>query len=130
MEGNDALLIPHPYMVGLYGLFRLTRYYNINNIRARVEFKTLDTLTPVWSHSQGKKPCILKRHLLCINYQVYVENVDSITPNTKLKSVLKTFVEAHSICKCFLFGRRQPGALVQAGEASWYSQKRVIHLSE
>jgi len=82
-------------------LFLLTKYYN--SIRARgmlsmvtlplidltlqVEFKVLDTLTPVWSHSQTTKPRILKRHLLGIDYITYqglVGKVDPITPNPTL----------------------------------------------
>ena len=92
------------------------------DLTLQVEFKALDTLTSVWSRSQTKKPCILTEHLLCINYQnyqVYVGKVDSFTPIPKLKSVLKTFCKAHSIRKCFPFGSRRPGALVQAREASW-----------
>ena len=146
MEGNDilnALLIPHPRMLGLYGLFRLTRYYNsiwargmlstvtvpLIDLTLQLECKTLDTVTPVWSRSQTK---IMYPEEALAMYQLpgLRRKAGSITPIPKLKSVLKTFCEAHSIRKCVLFGRRQPGELVQAREVSWYSQKRVIHLSE
>ncbi len=66
------------------------------DLTLQVDFKVLDILTPVWLHSQTTKPCILKRHLLCPGYiyqQVWAGKVDSITPNPKLKSVLRTFGE-------------------------------------
>ncbi len=92
-------------------LFRFTKYYNGTGARGMLSTVTLplidltlqvefNTLIPVWSHSQTTKPRILKRHLLGIDYITYqglVGKVDSITPNPKLKSVLRTFGEAHSI---------------------------------
>jgi hypothetical protein len=107
MEGNDILYDPR--MLGLYGLFRLKRRdtsirapryafngdVTLDRSDSQVEFKTLGSLIPVRSHSQTKKSCILKRYLLPGD----VGKVDSITPNPKLKSVLKTFGEAHSIRK-------------------------------
>ena len=105
----------HAWTLG--ALLRLTRHYDsirapgvlstvmlpLVDLTLQVEFKILDTLTPVWPHSQTTKPRILKRHLLRIDitHEVWVGKVDSIPPNPKLKSVLRTFGEVYSTCKCF-----------------------------
>ena len=122
MEGERHVVL-YPYTPPVHAwtlraLFRLTRHYD--SIRARgvlstvilplvdltlqVEFNILDTLTPVWSHSQTTKPRLLKGHLLCIDYithQFWVGKVDSIPPNPKSNSVVRTFGEVYSIRECF-----------------------------
>ena len=70
------------------------------DLTLQVEFQILDTLTPVWSHSQTTKPRILAMYQLH-HLPIWVGKVDSIPPNPKLKSILRTFGEVFSIRKRF-----------------------------